>query len=235
MRLKLLIALLLIAGGCVPASATIAHVACSGTCSNTGATSATLPPSGSLTFTGGNFLWVAVRTATGVTVNTPTDTKGNTFACNPSVDVAASVRVTSCYAQNIASGTDTITVTVGTSTNLHVAVDQYSGVPTGCNPVSSQISGTATAATSVTSGTISPSVTSSLLVSVALSVNGSPTAGTNMIMRTSTTRLGLEDRLNVTAGSYTVSANWTGSGDGVIVVSSIASSCSNPTKPPVVI
>lgn len=232
MRKLLPLLLLLLAS---PARANIAFVACSNVCTNNAvASTVNIPGSGTNTFTAGNFLSVGIRAGSNdvITVNTPTDTLGNTFHCGTAVNskTPSGTQVVWCYAQNITGGTDTITVTTNSSTNLHVAVDEYSGVVTSCNPTeggqqsasaSSQTAGSALTTTSVTT-----TGTDTLMAVGGSGANQTWVAGGSHTLRANTARAATEDRLNAVAGTYTsaITPNTTTS-DAVIITNAVIQVC----------
>lgn len=216
-----------------PASASHAFVACSNSCTNfnTGTTSLNIPASGTNTFTAGNLLWLSIRAGHGITINTPTSSPTETWTCRPTLDPGVGLStITACYAWNIGGGSYTVTVTTSASTNLHLAIDEYSGTPTTCDPTQgSQVTTTAPANTTVTSNTVTTTGTTSLIVSSGIGTNTTGwTPGSNMTQRASinTGRVGTEDRLNVAAGSYTPSQTESSTNtDWAMVVSVIIQAC----------
>lgn len=231
--------------------ATQAYVACSGTCSNTTSTSSmTLPATGTLTFTTGNFLAISIRYNNTVTLNTPTDTLSNTFHCRTAVNVnGSSASVSFCYAYNITGGSDTITVSTSGAINLQAFVAEYSGSATACDPVSdiAQVSGTVVGGTTVTTASMTTSGTETLILSIAKGTNETswPSTSSSFTTRSpnggssgSLPRAALSDRLNLAASSYTGSMTYTVSSDAVAVMSAVHQVCpagSTLNMPPVVL
>jgi len=247
---KLILALILICF-VVPVRATQAYVACSGTCSNTTSTaSLTLPATGTLTFTTGNFLAITIRTANTVTLNTPTDTLSNTFHCRTRVDVnGSSASVSLCYAYNITGGSDTITITTSGAINLQAFVAEYSGSATACDPVSdiAQVSGTVVGGSTVTTTSMTTTGTESLILSTGTGTNQTswPASGSSFTTRSpnggssgSLPRAALSDRLNLAASSYTGTMAINTTSDAVAIMSAVHQVCpaaGTPNMPPVVL
>jgi len=78
---------------------------------------------------GGNLLLICVGAPAGVTINTPTDTLGNTFASAVSQSQAGAGQSQMFYAKNCKGGpnTNTVTVTTSASTNIHIHIFEITG------------------------------------------------------------------------------------------------------------
>lgn len=193
----------------LPAHAAIAHVACSGTCTNSAvASSLTIPSAGTLTFTTGRFLVVAIRASSTdtFTFSSTTDTRSNTYHCYGPTNskTPSGSSITLCYAWNITGGTDTITVSATTSQNFFVSVDEYSGVATACDPTYSYVTGATSSGTSATtSGTITPVSGDAMFAGGAQGSTGAWTAGSGFTLRAHVTnaRVASEDSLSPTGGT----------------------------------
>jgi hypothetical protein len=240
-RLLLFIALLVLTA---KASASHAFVACSGTCtnSNTSASSLIVPSTGTLTFTATHFLWLGIRAGHGVTINTPTSSPSETWTCGATVDPGVGLStVTGCWANNITGGSYTVTVTTSGTTNLHIAIDEYSGTPTTCSPIQgSQSTNSVTATNTITSTGITTTGTTSILTATGVGNNAtswSATTGTQQASLVSG-RIGTADRLNVGAGTTTQQETIGGANtDLSIIAIAIIQTCptATPNMPPVVL
>lgn len=222
----------------LPARAAITHSACSGTCTNNANTSSiTLPATSTLTFTTGHFLVLGIRASStdAFTLNTPTDTRSNTFHCYASTNskTPSGSSVTLCYAWNITGGTDTITISATTSQNFHVSVDEYNGVATACDPTYSFVTGATSSGTSATtSGSITPVSGDAIFASGGQGGSGAWTAGSGFNIRAHATnaRQASEDSLSPTGGTP-VSPSITIASSSDLVIGAIGLSAVCPAAP----
>lgn len=188
--------------------------------------------------TGGMFV-VGLRGSNAVTINVPSDTKGNTYNCGAQFTggtSTTSVRI--CWASNVAAGSTTATCSISASATLTCDWVLYTGEPIGCNATlgdGTQKTGSQNAGTSLLSSSYTTTATDLLVAVSAIGATNSGWAAGAIFGTTSTmrfpansgtaTRLQIEDRLNIAAGTGTAASSWTGSTDGDMVFQGFLPSC----------
>jgi uncharacterized repeat protein (TIGR01451 family) len=165
--------------------------------------------------TAGNFVAVVIRTAQTGQVFTVSDTRGNTYRqalqYNETVD-ATSLAV--FYAENIAGGANTVTVSDTKSGTLRFAILEYSGVAT-ANSLGGTAAGQGTG-TTPTSGTTA-AVNGDLILGMISTANPATfTAGSGFVVEervpaAPSTKLLVEDRLQSGTGAVAAAATLAGS------------------------
>jgi hypothetical protein len=183
---------------------------------NDSATSSTISQSFASNNTAGNFIAVSVTwESSSASSFSCSDSRGNSYSVADSLWDSVNVQsVGMCYAPNIASGSNTVTVSFGTGRpwrEIHIM--EYSGVAT-TSPLdaTSKNNGSATSSSNGTSsGTATASQDNSLVVGIAANVGGagSFSAGTGFTQRASTQLPMMSESRVVNAGS--TAATFTGS------------------------
>jgi hypothetical protein len=174
-------------------------------------TTQTIAPTGA--FTGGNGGVLGIFWKTNVTISSVTDTAGNVWT-----DCGAGrfTRPTDGFIQiygcnNLAAGTPTITVTFSTTaTEMGLDVLEYSGQDTTTLFDSVTATGTATSGTSVTTGSLTPTISDGAIVAYCVTDDTNGSAGASMTTRFAVATGGdiFEDRIfSSSVGTVTVSAN----------------------------
>jgi len=173
--------------------------------------------SSSLAFTSnntpGNWIAVAIRSAPFVQTLTVTDTRGNTYRkaiqLNETVDGMA---VGIFYAENIAGGPNTVTVSNPSATaTLRFAILEYSGVAR-ANSLDAMAAAQGTSSTPG-SGTLTPTSSGHLVIGVFSTANERTfTAGSGYLLEervpaAPNTKLVVEDRMQTTAGPLSAGAS----------------------------
>ena len=130
----------------------------------------------------GNFLAVVIRVGTPVGQTfTVTDTRGNTYRQAVRINNNADNTLAVYYAENIAAGTNTVTVSNSVSATLRFVVLEYSGIAS-----SNSLDGTASASGvsgSPNSGTLTTTASGDLLLGAISTANGpSLTVGSGFTM-----------------------------------------------------
>jgi hypothetical protein len=185
--------------------------------------------------TQGNLIVVIAR-AEGADTSTPSDSLGNSYVSDPSivnvVPAGGRNRLSIYYAQNIAAGANTVTLSASGANTIRVAIFEYSGLAT------SNALDQAAAATGTSSTPASPSVattSSPELVIGALQMNThlSITQGTGYTLERCVDSctdgsLGTEDR--ILSASSSIAATWT-AGSSVTWSSIVATFLSSGGKP----
>ena len=156
--------------------------------------------------TAGNFIAVMIRTSQNGQVFTVSDTRGNTYRqalqFNETLDVTT---LAIYYAENIAGGTNTVTVSDTLGGTLRFAILEYAGVAT-----VNALDGTATAqgiSATANSGALTTSANGDLILGMVSTANPATfTAGSGFTIQEriptgNNTKLVVEDRLQATAGS----------------------------------
>lgn len=226
-------------------AASWAHVACSGTCNVNGTT---VPASGTLTFTVHNFLSLAIRTGSGSTLSV-SSSPSETWNCGAPITSQASSGsiIEVCWANNIGGGNYTITATATPSANTFLVVDEFSGNPTGCNPIDgSQVSGISNGTNSATPLSASLTTTDTDLlyaatgIGTAVSNLSSPnptifgSSATVSPNQASSTRDVVLYQLNTASGSGTATFHWQtgGNTDWAIAFMGFHSTCPSSSCSP---
>lgn len=149
----------------------------------------------------GNLLVLGIYTDSSATI-TVSDNRGNTWNLVYNTVVSGIGRIAFYYAQNVAAGSTTVTVTqTGAFTGLVVA--EYSGIAT-TSSFDQTNSGSAVSS-SPSSGNVTTTQADELLVGFATTEPGVTwTAGTNFTLRdaNSSGQLQLEDRIVSATGTY---------------------------------
>lgn len=174
--------------------------------------------------TAGNLVIINIRLSTvGITVNSVTDSKGNTYALATTASSlgGAALNQYQYYGVQITGGATSVTVTLSSSATSRVIVDEFSGNASTNASVFDKATSTTSSAGSATSATLSPPLTptnSGELIAVGLMLNNnitSLTAGTNYVIANSNElNFGTEYRLSSTTSetapiSWTTSVPWT--------------------------
>jgi len=154
----------------------------------------------------GNFLAVVIRVGTPVGQTfTVTDTRGNTYRQAVRINNNSDNTLAVYYAENIAAGTNTVTVSNSASATLRFVVLEYSGIAS-----SNSLDGTASASgvsASPGSGTLTTAASGDLLLGAISTANGpSLTVGNGFTIEGAVpalpnAKLVAEDRVQATAGS----------------------------------
>jgi hypothetical protein len=166
--------------------------------------------------TAGNWIGVAIRAGASTQVFTVTDSKGNTYhkalQLAETLDSSQGIALAIYYAENIASGANTVTVSdTVTGQTLQFAILEYSGVAT-----SNSLDVTASAqgnSTAPNSGSATTTTNGDLVLGGILTANSRTyTAGSGLTIREAvsaapSTTLVAEDRVLTTAGSTAASAS----------------------------
>ena len=169
----------------------------------------------------GNLIIVPIRVGSTSASITVTDSKSNAYnlaSCqNQTTDAS---RVCIYYAMNIASGPNTVTVTLGSSQTLRFGIFEYSGLAKS-NALDQTKGAQADAGTAINSGnTAATTVAKELVFAAAISSSSIAfTAGTNYLERLSVpgnpaAKLYIEDRIVTSTGAYNAtmtagsSTNW---------------------------
>ena len=203
--------------------------------------SATTTTSSTLAFPGantaGNWLAVMIRTSQPGQTFSVSDTRGNTYRrAVQFTDSADALTIGIFYAENIAGGANTVTVSDSmTGGNLRFAILEYAGVA-----LSSSLDGTAAAqgtGTSVNSGTTTTTANGDLVIGlVSTATSSTVTPGTGFVaeerVSTKATRLMVEDRRQAAAGAMAATATLASStGWGAAVAAFRAATGSAPAAP----
>ena len=170
--------------------------------------------------TAGNLIVVAIRvgppTTTTVAVK---DSNGNSYTLARSqVQTTDRHQTWVYYANNIAAGPTTVTVTLSTTATLRVAIHEYSGLNTVApldQTTSAQGNGTAP-----TSGSVTTTAASELLFGMGSSANAqSWTAGTGYALRQAPAgKLETADQIVAATGSVSASASLGASDDWTAII-----------------
>jgi hypothetical protein len=160
--------------------------------------------------TAGNFIAVAVRTFLTNQTITVSDSRGNVYLPAVQFNNNADDTVALYYAQNIAAGANTVTVTVSTSSTIRFAILEYAGVA-----ASNALDVTATSTlsgVSPSSGTVTTTASGDLLIGVvSTGTDATVTAGSGYAIREAVpaapgTRVMIEDQIQTTAGPASATA-----------------------------
>ncbi len=156
----------------------------------------------------GNFLAVVIRVGTPVGQTfTVSDTRGNTYRQAVRINNNADNTLAVYYAENIAAGTNTVTVSNSVSATLRFVVIEYSGIA-----LSNALDGTASASgtgTSPNSGALTTAAGGDLLLGAISTANGpNLTVGTGFTIEGAVpalpnAKIVAEDRVQATAGAAT--------------------------------
>ena len=209
---------LLMTNGCTPGYATPAPV------QGNSAAGATASPTVSITFTGsqraGDLNVIAIGwLGTTNTVTAVSDSNGNNYFLVPSLTVVSGVSSQVVYyAPNIASGSNTVTVTFSASmTTIDLRIEEYSGIASS-GALDTSASGESTTGTTIVTSAATTRQSSELLVGAVLQWQRSaptPTGGyTNRVASANGNTI--EDRVVTNTGSYTASATQSNSGWWII-------------------
>ena len=187
--------------------------------------------------TAGNWIAVVIRAGQPGQGFTVTDTRGNSYRralqINQTLDP---VTVGIYYAENIAGGPNTVTVSQTlTGGTLRFAILDYSGVAAvNSLDVTAVAEGTGTAANS---GTVTTTANGDLVLGLIVSANGSTvTAGTGFTIQdrvpASGTKLATEDRRLATAGTVSATATLGASDNWGAAVATFRAGFTGPPPPP---
>jgi hypothetical protein len=193
------------------ATAAIVYVsAASTTCSNSSVASVTCTLAGSIS--AGSLVVVSIRT--GVAVATVTDDQGNTYFQEASV--TNTVRHNQ-YASIVATGgVLQITITTGTSTVIHAAVQVFTGIAgsSGAGPTVGQTStASASSNTTLSTGSITTAAADALVVSaLGLNSTGGTLTQPSGFTKTNTAQCGISHQIETATGTFNPNWTWTTAG-----------------------
>jgi galactose oxidase-like protein/PKD domain-containing protein len=176
--------------------------------------------------TPGNWIGVAVRSGKSGQTFTVSDSRGNAYhpavQFNQTLDSPLGETLALFYAENIAGGANTITISQSASATLRFAIVEYSGVAT-----TSSLDVTAAAqgsGTSLSSGSATSTANGDLILGLVATADGvTYTAGTGFAIEervpaAPNTKLIVEDTVQAAAGPISVSASLSSSNNGGAVL-----------------
>ena len=190
--------------------------------------------------TAGNWIGVVIRAGHSGQVLSVSDTRGNTYKqavqFNQTLDAPNGETLAIYYAENIAGGANTVTVSESLANNtLRFAILEYSGLATSNSmDVTSAAQGSGT---TLNSGTATTSVGGDLILGEVAAASGVTfTAGSGYTIEervpaAPNTKLIAEDGIQATAGPVTVSASLSASENGGALLAAFKSAASG-TLPP---
>ncbi len=189
--------------------------------------------------TAGNWIGVCIRAGRSSEVFTVTDSRGNTYhqavQLNMTVDTPNGDTIAIFYAQNIAAGANTITVSDTISATLRFAILEYSGVAT-TNPLDVTASAQGTS-TSPNSGNATTTASDDLLlgaIATADVTNYTTPSGVEIeehVPAEPNTKLIAEDKLQTSAGTASASATLASSDPWGAVLAAFKAASGGGTAP----
>jgi hypothetical protein len=206
---------------------------------NTSSTSRTCLFTGAQTAGNANVIHIFAG-GSSLTINTPTDTKGNTYVLLKNSNLAAPInRLWTYVATNIAvatanSNTVTVTSSAGAVVQWGVIILEYGNVATASIADGTATSGTGTTGTTATSASLTTTNAADMLVSCCFCVSQAPSgAGSGYTSRVITTAAAFmaQDRLVTSTGTYTATAPLTASSDWNITIAALKGSTSAAARP----
>lgn len=151
----------------------------------------------------GNLLVLALRVGPGAGTPAVSDSKGNAYSLAVSqTDTADGQKSYLYYAQGVAAGANTTTVSVPSAVTLRMAILEYSGIKTsGALDKTASADGPSGSAV-IQTGSLTPSSNNQLILAMGTTGTNSNTftAGSGYTLRATTNKLGVEDRVLATAG-----------------------------------
>ena len=186
--------------------------------------------------TAGNWLGVVIRTSNAGQVFTVTDNRGNTYQkagqYNETADVTS---LAIYYAENVAGGANTVSVSDSLGGTLRFAIFEYSGVAT-TNSLDGFTAAQGTSA-APSSGPLTTTANGDLIVGLISASNPATfTAGSGFVIEervpATSTKMAVEDRLQSTAGSISATATLSVAVKWGAAVAAFRAAAAGPPPPP---